>query len=119
VSDRRYEQRRFHASGHMPTVRSGWITYLAPPYAGRISPPSTALVEHLPDGSLLLLSTEEPFSADDPAHVAAADTIQASLAPLDVEPPRPQATERPRHKPMRSRPRLPGTFIHGEADEVR
>jgi hypothetical protein len=58
------------------------MTYLAPQYASRITPPPTAIVEPFPGGGLLLLATEERFSMDNPAHLAVADAIQAALDPL-------------------------------------
>lgn len=69
-------------TGQLPKIRSGWMTYLSAAYARRISPPIEAKRESVKDGGLLLMATEELFSADDPAHVAVADAIQAALAPL-------------------------------------
>jgi immunity protein 52 of polymorphic toxin system len=65
-----------------PIFRSGWMTYLPPHYASRIAPLPAAMVEPVPGGGLLLLATEERFSMDNPAHLAAADAIQKSLDPL-------------------------------------
>ena len=90
--------RRLFGDRHWPPFRSGWMTYLAPQYASRIAPPPMAIVEPLPGGGLLLLATEERFSIDNPAHLAAADAIQASLAPLQaLLPPSPNLP--PRHYP--------------------
>jgi hypothetical protein len=69
--------------GHWPEVRSGWMTYLSADYARRIVAPAAARVELAP-GGMVLLATKERFSMDNPAHVAAADAIQAALAPLSV-----------------------------------
>jgi Immunity protein 52 len=76
-----YWQRLF-GDRHWPLFRSGWMTYLAPQYASRIMPPTTAIVEPVPGSGLLLLATKERFSMDNPAHLAVADAIQAALAPL-------------------------------------
>jgi hypothetical protein len=67
-----------------PPFRSGWMTYLAPQYASRVTPPPAAIVERVPGGGLLLLATEDRFSMDNPAHLAVADAIQAALAPLQA-----------------------------------
>ncbi len=69
----------------LPTFRSGWMTYLSPRYALRVVPPPSAIVEHPPNDALLMIATEELFSTENPAHVAAAHAIQASLAPLQPE----------------------------------
>ena len=74
--------RRLFGEGRYPLFRSGWITYLAPQYASRVTPPAAAIVERLAGGGMLLLATEERFSMDTPAHLAAADQVQAALAPI-------------------------------------
>ena len=78
-----YWQRLF-GDRHYPPFRSGWMTYLAPQYASRITPPPAAIVESVPGGGLLLLATEERFSMDNPTHLAGADAIQAALDPLQA-----------------------------------
>jgi hypothetical protein len=65
-----------------PDLRSGWMTYLAPRYAGCIIPPPAAIVELLPNGGMLLLATEERFDMENPAHLAVAAAVQAALDPL-------------------------------------
>lgn len=65
-----------------PLFRSGWMTYLSAPYARRITPPASAIVEDTEDGGMLLLATNETFTVDNPKHVAVADEIQRALAPL-------------------------------------
>jgi hypothetical protein len=85
-----YWPRSFGDDGY-PTLRSGWMTYLAPRYASRIVPPPAAILEPVAGGGLLLLATEEPFSMDNSEHLAAADAIQAALGPLqELIPPTPQ-----------------------------
>jgi immunity protein 52 of polymorphic toxin system len=74
--------RRLFGDRHYPLFRSGWMTYLAPRYASRITPPPAAITEPVVGGGLLLLATEEPFSVDNPTHLAVADAIQAALEPL-------------------------------------
>jgi hypothetical protein len=74
--------RRLFGGRRYPPFRSGWMTYLAPQYTSRVSPPPGAIVESVPGGGLLLLATEERFSMDNPEHLAVADAIQAALAPV-------------------------------------
>ncbi len=69
-------------TGQLPKIRSGWMTYLSAPYARQITPPVEARCESVKGGGLLLSASEELFSADDTAHVAVADAIQAALTPL-------------------------------------
>jgi hypothetical protein len=89
-----YWQRSFGDRGY-PLFRSGWMTYLAPQYASRITPPPPAIVEPVPGGGLLLLATEEQFSMDNPAHLATADAIQAALAPIQSMVPSGRLQQRP------------------------
>jgi hypothetical protein len=64
----------------------GWITYLSAPFAAKITPPTSAIVERAPDGGLLMIATEETFRVDNPRHVAVAREIDAALAPLNALP---------------------------------
>jgi immunity protein 52 of polymorphic toxin system len=64
----------------------GWITYLSPAWAAKITPPKSAIVERAPDGGLLMIATEETFRVDNPRHVAVAREIDAALAPLNALP---------------------------------
>jgi hypothetical protein len=70
------------ADGYPLHPWGGWITYLCPAYARMVIPPSSVVVEQVSDGGILLFATEAQFNADDPAHVAAADAIQACLEPV-------------------------------------
>lgn len=74
--------RRLFGDRRYPMFRSGWMTYLAPRYASRVTPPAAAIVERVAGGGMLLLATEERFSMDNPVHLAAADAIQTALAPI-------------------------------------
>jgi hypothetical protein len=53
-----------------PGLRSGWMTYLAPRYATRITLPPAVIVEPVAGGGMLLLATEQRFDMDNPAHLA-------------------------------------------------
>ena len=74
-----------------PSFHGGWITYLAAPFADKIAPPRSAICEHV-DGGLLMTATQETFSVDNPAHVAAARDIDAALAPINALPWPPDGT---------------------------
>jgi hypothetical protein len=65
---------------------SGWMTYLSASYARKITPSAAAVTEPVAGGGVLMLATNEPFSLDNPQHVAVADAIQASLEPLQSTP---------------------------------
>jgi Immunity protein 52 len=71
---------------------AAWIQYLNPWLAEKVTPPSTVLVEHLPNGGLLMSATTETFDIDNPKHLAAARDMAAAMAPLNALPwPSPRA----------------------------
>lgn len=63
-----------------------WATYLGPALARQVTPPSSALTERTSDGGLLMISTEDRFDPSNPEHLAAAQDIDAALAPAGVVP---------------------------------
>jgi hypothetical protein len=64
--------------------REAWIQYLCPWLASLVTPPpAPVIVEHLPNGGLLMSATEEIFDIENPAHMAAARAIAAAIAPLN------------------------------------
>ncbi|MGH9552599.1 MAG: Imm52 family immunity protein [Terriglobales bacterium] len=63
---------------------AGWITYLCPRHAQRISPPQSIISRPAPDGGLLLIATEEPFDRENQAHTSSADAIEAALRPVQT-----------------------------------
>ncbi|MGH6812097.1 MAG: Imm52 family immunity protein [Methylocella sp.] len=65
-----------------------WIQYLCPWLASLVvtPPPAPMIVEHLPDGGLLMSATTETFDVENPAHMAAARDIAAAIAPLNALP---------------------------------
>ena len=69
-----------------PHFRPAWMRYLCPALSRRAKPPASVLVEHLPNGGLLLSATNETFDVDNPRHVAVAEEIAAALAVLDRRP---------------------------------
>ena len=62
---------------------AAWIQYLCPWLAKKVTPPSTVLSEHLPNGGLLMTATTETFDVDNPAHLKAAQDMAAAMAPLN------------------------------------
>ncbi len=68
------------------TFRPCWMRYLCPALARQAHPPAIALVEHLPNGGLVLSATHETFDVDNPSHVSAAMDISAALEGLEIEP---------------------------------
>ncbi len=62
--------------------RPSWMRYLCPALIEQVNPPASAIVEHLPNGGLLLSATDQTFDIDNPHHVAAAEEISAALVAL-------------------------------------
>ena len=64
-----------------------WIQYLCPWLASLVTPPpAPVIVEHLPNGGLLMSATTQTFDIENPAHMAAARAIAAAIAPLNALP---------------------------------
>jgi hypothetical protein len=71
---------------HRPWFGLEWVTYLSPRFAPLVTPPRTAITEHLPNGALLMIATEDRFTVDNPQHLAVARDIEAALAPVNALP---------------------------------
>lgn len=67
-------------------IRPAWMTYLSPRFAPLIAPPPSAIFERTARGGLLISATEDTFSIDNPAHLAAGNDILAALAPFEALP---------------------------------
>ncbi|MGH6838129.1 MAG: Imm52 family immunity protein [Methylocella sp.] len=64
-----------------------WIQYLCPSLATLVTPPSApVIVERLANGGLLMSATRQTFDVENPAHMAAARDMAASIAPLNALP---------------------------------
>lgn len=63
--------------------RPSWMVYLGPELAKQVTPPSDILAESTENGGLLLSATEEMFDLENPAHMAAADSLLKALAPIN------------------------------------
>ena len=64
-----------------------WIAYVGPHLAPLVTPPPSAIVEHRPNGGVLMAATDETFDVADPAHMAVARDIEHAGAPLSATPP--------------------------------
>jgi hypothetical protein len=62
----------------------GWLTYLSSPLAEKMSPPPGVHAERTSDDGLFMLVSDEPFDATNPTHIARLDTVQKSLAPIQL-----------------------------------
>jgi len=71
-----------NAKGDLLRPWGGWLTYLCPAFASKITPPAAAITERLSNGGLLMTVTKDPFDPDNPSQVAVYNSIQASLRPL-------------------------------------
>jgi hypothetical protein len=81
-----YSQQLIEKYGGDSYFSAAWIQYLCPWLAEKITPPSTVLAEHLPNGGLLMSATTETFDVDNAAHHKAAQDMAAAMAPLDLLP---------------------------------
>ena len=77
-----------------PTFKMAWITYLSPRFAPMVTPPHAAIVEHTPQGGIVMTATKERFDIANPGHVGAAREIEAALAPVNALPWPPDAESR-------------------------
>jgi Immunity protein 52 len=68
------------------SFRLGWMSYVSPRFAPLVTPPATAIVEYRPNGALFMAATDETFVTTNPQHMAVAQDIEASLAPLNALP---------------------------------
>jgi hypothetical protein len=77
------------------TFKMAWITYLSPRFAPMVTPPGSAIVEHTPQGGLVMIATEERFDVANPGHLSVAREIEAALAPVNALPWPPDAEPAP------------------------
>jgi hypothetical protein len=81
-----YSQQLIQLNESASRFPPAWIQYLNSWLAEKITPPSTVLSEHLPNGGLLMSATTETFDVDNPAHLKAAQDMAAAMAPLNALP---------------------------------
>ncbi len=75
-----------YPQGRPPQFELAWMTYLSPRFAALVTPPSSATVERLLGGGLLMIATEERFSASNPTHLSVARDIERAMAPVNALP---------------------------------
>jgi hypothetical protein len=75
-----------------PRFNMAWITYLSPRFAPIVMPPRAAIVEHTPQGGIVMTATKDRLDVTNPAHLAVAREIDAALAPVNALPWPPDAT---------------------------
>jgi len=68
-------------------LRTGWITYLSKPLAYEFVVPQGFRTEAGPDGSLIIVTTDEVFDPENSAHIALAETLKPALD--RIQPPDP------------------------------
>ncbi len=83
----KFRRRYLHSNGQQGLYKSweGWITYVPGPQVSRIVPPDGVDVERLDDGGALYSLCEEPFTIDNPKHMALAAAMQKALAPIQTK----------------------------------
>lgn len=72
------------ANGDLLRPWGGWLTYLAPAFASKVTPPTAAMSERLSNGALLIAVAKDQFDPSNPSQVAVYNGIQASLRPLQT-----------------------------------
>ena len=64
----------------------GWITFVPWPQSSLIAPPDGVVVERLENGGAFFTLCEEPFTIDNPRHMALAATMQIALKLIQTPP---------------------------------
>jgi hypothetical protein len=92
IPDKRYEPRKMKlppgAKIVWPTGERvlfpwvGWLTYLPPDLATKVTIPRDIEVERLDDGGIVATLCEEPFTIDNPMHMARAREMEAAIRPV-------------------------------------
>ena len=72
------------AKGDLIRPWGGWLTYLSPAFATKVTPPAAAVTEHLSNGGVLMAVTKGQFDPGNPSQVAVYNAIQTSLKPLQT-----------------------------------
>jgi hypothetical protein len=62
----------------------GWLTYLPADLAAKVAIPPDIGVERLDDGGIIATLCEEPFTIDDPVHMARARAMEAAIRPVQA-----------------------------------
>jgi len=62
----------------------GWLTYLPADLVSKVTLPADLDVERLDDGSVIVSLCEEPFTIDNPVHMARARALEAAIRPIQT-----------------------------------
>jgi len=76
------EDNSYAAGRRRLTPWTGWLTYLPADLAAKVTIPSEIGVERLEDGGLIATLCEEPFTVDNPVHMARARALEAAIRPV-------------------------------------
>ncbi len=60
----------------------GWLTYLPADLAAKVTIPGEIEVERLDDGGIIATLCDEPFTIDNPVHMARARAMEAAIRPV-------------------------------------
>jgi len=60
----------------------GWLTYLPADLAAKVTIPPGIAVEQFADGGIIATLCEEPFTIDNPLHMARAKAMEAAIRPV-------------------------------------
>ena len=63
---------------------AGWLTYLSPALYPKIALPKGVIVEKLDFGGAIVALCEEPFTIDDPVHMARMAAMEAAMRPFQT-----------------------------------
>lgn len=69
-----------------PPFPISWISYVTPRLTHLVTPPTTAIVEHRPDGGLLMSATDDVFDVGNERHMSVARDIATGAKALDGRP---------------------------------
>jgi immunity protein 52 of polymorphic toxin system len=79
-----YDLQPRDAEGHLIRPWGGWLTYLSPSFAGKVTPAPAAVTERLSDDGILVAVTKDQFDPSNPSQVVVYNAIQACLRPLQT-----------------------------------
>jgi hypothetical protein len=77
---------RFWPKAGKQHFKPAWMTYVSPRFAPLIVPTRAFETQRLTEGGILMVATRERFDVANAAHLAAAQVIDAAIAPLNALP---------------------------------
>ena len=76
------EDKSYAMGSKLLTPWVGWLTYLPADLAASVTIPPNVGIERLEDGGLIATLCEEPFTIDNPVHMARARVLEAAIRPV-------------------------------------